>query len=76
MRLVDTRRLTGPNHLAPGPLVLVELALEPSEDLGAAVDAYVTELARMHRALGLPLGVDPIVRPHHGGGVFLYYYII
>jgi UDP-N-acetylmuramyl tripeptide synthase len=54
MRLEDARRLTGPNLLSRGPLVLAELVLEPNEDPDEAVAAWLSELNRMRAALGLP----------------------
>ena len=72
MRLVDARRLTGPNHLSRAPLVIVEIALEPSESAGAACDAYRGELRRMRAAFGLEADVPMLTRLHHGGAVFGY----
>jgi cyanophycin synthetase len=72
MRLVDARRLTGPNHLARAPLVIVEVALDPSESASAACDAYLTELLRMRAAFGLVGDVTMLTRLHHGGAVFAY----
>ena len=72
MRLVDARRLTGPNHLARAPLVIVEVALDPSESAEAARDAYRSELVRMRAAFGLGDDVSMLTRLHHGGAVFAY----
>lgn len=72
MRLVDARRLTGPSHLARVPLVLVEVALDPGEEVAAARNAYCAELARMRVALGLEGSVSVITRAHRGGAVFAY----
>jgi cyanophycin synthetase len=72
MRLVDARRLTGPNHLSRAPLVIVEIAFEPSESAGAACDAYRAQLGRMRAAFGLPAGVAVLARMHQGGAVFGY----
>ena len=72
MRLVDTRRLTGPNHLARTPLVLVEVGLDEGETVEHALAAYRSELARMRAALGLPTDVEVIHRGHTGGAVFGY----
>jgi UDP-N-acetylmuramyl tripeptide synthase len=72
MRLVDARRLTGPNHLAPVPLVIAELALDPDESIEAAASAYLAELARMRAAVGLAPEVSLVTRPHTGGVVFGY----
>jgi UDP-N-acetylmuramyl tripeptide synthase len=72
MRLVDARRLTGPNHLARSPLVIVELALEGAERVADAASAYTVELARMRVAVGFPGDVPLVTRPHAGGVVFGY----
>ncbi len=72
MRLVDARRLTGPNHMALSPLVIVELALEATETVEQASTVYVRELARMRAALGLPGQVTLVTRPHAGGVIFGY----
>ncbi len=72
MLLIDTRRLTGPNHLSLTPLVIVELGLDPDEDLDRAARGYLNELARMRAALGFSGEVDFIVRPQGGGGVVGY----
>lgn len=72
MRLVDARRLTGPNHLARAPLVIVEVALDPSESAEGARDAFRAELLRMRAAFGLPGDVTMLTRLHHGGAVFAY----
>ena len=72
MLLVDARRLTGPNHLARSPLVIVELALEAAERVEDAASAYLRELARMRSALGLPGDVTLVTREHKGGVVFGY----
>jgi len=72
MRLVDARRLTGPNHLSRASLVIVEIALEPSESAGAALAAYRGELVRMRAAFGLGADVPMLTRLHRGGAVFGY----
>ncbi len=72
MLLVDARRLTGPNHMARAPLVLVEISLEPAEALEIVLSAYLGELWRVRHALGLPTSVTPVVRPHQGGAVIGY----
>ena len=71
-RLVDARRLTGPNHLARSPLVIVELALDAGESVDVAAATYARELARMRVALGFAPGVELLVRAHAGGVVFGY----
>lgn len=72
MLLVDARRLTGPNLLARAPLVIVEIALDPADDLDRCVQLYSNELERMRSALRI--GAPPAirVRPHQGGAVFSY----
>ena len=72
MRLVDARRLTGPNHLSRAPLVIVELALEGSESADAALAAYRGELDRIRAAFGLAPIAAMSTRVHRGGVVFGY----
>lgn len=72
MHLVDARRLTGPNLLALTPLVIVEVALEPTETAAETLAAYTRELRRMCAALGLPCEMEPFTRPHRGGAVFVH----
>jgi cyanophycin synthetase len=72
MQLVDTRRLTGPNHLARAPLVIVELAFASSDSVDGAVSTYRRELARMRESLALPGDVALVTRVHHGGAVLGY----
>ncbi len=47
MKLLDARRLTGPNLHTRGPAAIVEVELEPHETPEAAIDAWRTELARV-----------------------------
>lgn len=72
MRLVDARRLTGPNHLARAPLVIVELAFDEEREAEAARATYSRELARMREALGLSGTVEIVTRLHRGGAVLGY----
>lgn len=72
MQLLDARRLTGPNHLAPFPLVLVELGLAEGETIARAEAAYLEELVRMRGALGLSTDIELVGRAHRGGVVFGY----
>jgi len=72
MRLVDARRLTGPNHLSRAPLVIVELGLDASENAGDALAAYRGELSRIRAAFGLEPEVTMLTRLHRGGVVFGY----
>lgn len=71
-RLVDARRLTGPNLLARTPLVIVELAIDEGGDRARVRAAYLDELGRMRAALGLPAAVDWLERLHRGGAVVGY----
>ena len=72
MKLVDGRRLTGPNHLARTPLVVVEVAFGEVESLDSALETFAGQLARMREALGLLDTVELVVRAHEGGAVFAY----
>src|SRR5690348_10306037 len=72
MLLVDVRRLTGPNLLARAPLVIVEIALDPADNLERVLGVYRRELGRMRVALGFPADVAQIVRVHRGGAVIAY----
>ncbi|MBX3207191.1 MAG: hypothetical protein KF764_19240 [Labilithrix sp.] len=71
-RLVDARRLTGPNLLSRSPLVIVELAIDEGEDRARVRATYLEELGRMRAALGFSPEVSPIERPHAGGTVLGY----
>ncbi len=72
MLLVDARRLTGPNLLSRAPLVIVELDLEDDDTIAATLAAYLSELGRMRKALGMVPEISPIVRTHKGGAVIGY----
>ncbi|MDB4936155.1 MAG: mur ligase family protein [Labilithrix sp.] len=72
MQLVDARRLTGPNHLARTPLVIVEIALDAGETVERALSAYRRELSRMREAVGFLGDVAIVERRHRGGAVFGY----
>lgn len=52
MRLLDSRRLRGPNLQTPGPAALAEVAFDEGEDPARAVDVWRAEVARMTAALG------------------------
>ncbi|MEN9787143.1 MAG: hypothetical protein RLZZ299_2407, partial [Pseudomonadota bacterium] len=52
MRWVDSRRITGPHLLVPGPGAAVEIALADHEDAETAVVAVQARLEAIHRALG------------------------
>ena len=72
VQFLDARRLTGPNHLAPMPLVIVELGLGEGDTAARAHTTYAAELERMRRALGFTDSVEFVVRAHRGGIVFGY----
>ncbi len=72
MRLLEGRRLTGPNHLALTPLVVVEVATDADETLEPGVTAFAAQLTRMREALGLFDTITLHVRPHLGGAVLAY----
>lgn len=72
MQLLDARRLTGPSYSSSSPLVVVELSLDPSEELGAVRAAYLGELARMREVLGLSPDVELRVERLRGGALFGY----
>jgi cyanophycin synthetase len=65
VRFEDARRLTGPNLLAQGPLVLAEL-LPDSESKEVVLAAYAAELNRFRAALGLPNVAPRIAREARG----------
>jgi UDP-N-acetylmuramyl tripeptide synthase len=72
MRLVDARRLTGPNHLSRSPLVIVEIDLDPAESVEEVRAVYLRELVRMREALGLGGAPSLLTRAHRGGAIFAY----
>ena len=72
MRALEGRRLLGANLLANEPLVLVEVALDPADDLAECVAAFGAQLGRMRRELGQPEEVELLVRTHRGGAVLAY----
>jgi UDP-N-acetylmuramyl tripeptide synthase len=66
MRWIDSRRITGPHLLVPGPGAAVEVALSDDETTDGAVAVVRSRLETVHRALGwgpvgeaLRLGVRP-----------------
>ena len=69
MRLLDARRLTGPNLYAPIPVVLAEFASAPGEDREAATKLYLSELEGFYQAVGLgsPALDGVVTRPYAGG---------
>ncbi len=72
MRLVDARRLTGPNLLRPFPLVVVELAFDAGDDEAACEAVYREELGHVREAFGFTDALSFVVRPHRGGVVLGY----
>src|SRR5580693_6494647 len=71
MRLVDSRRVRGPNLQTRGPAAVAEVLLEEGETARAAVAAWKTEVTRMSRALGWKVGPRSVVaRPYPGGITF------
>lgn len=72
MKLLDARRLTGPNHLAPTPLVIVELGFDDGDTEERATNTYAAELSRMRSALGFTDQVELVARAHRGGIVLGY----
>jgi len=72
MRLVDARRLMGPNLLARSRLVMAQVAFDPGEAMASVRALYLAELARMRAAVGLPPEVELLTREHRGGAVFAY----
>jgi cyanophycin synthetase len=55
LRLLDSRRLTGPNLLSREPVALAEVGLEPGEDRERAAALWAQETARLCAAVELPL---------------------
>jgi cyanophycin synthetase len=68
MRVLDSRRLRGPNLQTREPCAVAEVALEEGETAGAAVAAWKRSAARMCRALGWKVGDETLIaRPFPGG---------
>jgi cyanophycin synthetase len=72
MRLVDSRRLTGPNLQTLGPAALAEVAWDPGEDAELAVAAWRREVARLHEALGWPAPAEVVARRFTGGAALCF----
>jgi len=70
LKLIDSRRLRGPNLQLHGPAAVAEVSLENSEDPSAAITAWRRELERLSGALGLDGAEHAIVRPYPGGVCF------
>jgi len=68
LRLLDSRRLTGPNLLLDRAGAVVEIAWEDAgeDEIGRAVSSWREEAARLLAAVGWP-GEERVARPHPGG---------
>lgn len=71
MRLLDSRRLTGPNLMLGSFAVIAEVAFEPSEDPVQAISTWERELAKMATSLALP-PYETIVRHFRGGAALVF----
>lgn len=71
MRLVDSRRLTGPNVALDAPAVIAEVTFEDHESPERAIEVWTAELARIRRALGLE-DEGVWVRRYHGGAALVF----
>lgn len=58
MRILDSRRLTGPNLHLRGPGAILEVAFEPDEDHVAAILRWRDAIASAVTALGWPLALS------------------
>lgn len=72
MRLVDSRRLTGPNLQTLGPAALAEVAWEAGEDAELAVAAWRREVTRLHEGLGWPSPAEVVARRFAGGAALCF----
>ncbi len=73
MRIVDSRRLRGPNLQTSGPAALAEVAFEEGEAPGQAVEAWRRELRRMLEALGMPSAAgEARARVYPGGAALTF----
>jgi UDP-N-acetylmuramyl tripeptide synthase len=70
MKLIDSRRLRGPNLQLGGPAAVAEVALDTGEDPAVVVDAWRRELQRLADAVGLTGTERSVVRPYPGGVCF------
>ncbi len=61
MRLLDSRRLTGPNLLSHAPLALAEVAFDAGEPADRGAELWATEAARLCARVGLEFSA-PIIR--------------
>ena len=69
MRLLDSRRLRGPNLMTDGGAAIAEVSLEEGESPAAAVAAWGGELARLCAAIRWDAGAAA-ARPFPGGVAF------
>jgi len=65
MRILDSRRLTGPNLHLGGPAAIAEVAFEPDEDRPAALARWRLAVTAALHALGWPALL--VVREHEDG---------
>jgi cyanophycin synthetase len=72
MRLVDSRRLTGPNLQTLGPAALAEVAWDAGEDAELALAAWRREVARLHEGLGWPAPAEVVARRFAGGAALCF----
>jgi UDP-N-acetylmuramyl tripeptide synthase len=70
MKLIDSRRLRGPNLQLGGPAAVAEVALDDAEDPAAVTVAWRRELERLAAVLGVAGTEHSIVRPYPGGICF------
>lgn len=70
MKLIDSRRLRGPNLQLGGPAAVAEVALDGGEDPSAVIVAWRGELERLSAALGVTGTERSVVRPFTGGICF------
>src|SRR5579871_3106803 len=71
MRLLDSRRLRGPNLQTREPAAVAEVAFEAGEGAKACVRAWRKHAGRMCRALGWRASDKSLVaRPFPGGAAF------
>jgi UDP-N-acetylmuramyl tripeptide synthase len=71
MRLIDSRRLTGPNLMLGSFAVIAEVAFEPHEEPLHAITIWERELAKMATSLGLP-PYETIVRHYTGCAALVF----
>jgi len=69
VRLLDSRRLTGPSVMHRAPSVIVEVAFDPGDH--EPIAAWERELARIFSALGWGVP-EPLVRSYKGGAALAF----